>query len=198
MRKVVVSEFLSVDGVMEAHDRWSGLSWHDDMETYKYDELVASDALLLGRVTYEIFAAAWPSLSEGDAPAAGSPEEGERLIADRMNGLPKYVVSTTLQNADWQNSTIISGDVPAEVAKLKAGAGGDILIYGSADLVNSLIPHSLIDEYRLMIQPVVAGSGKRLIRDGLDTVALKLVDTVTFPTGVVVLTYHRADLDATD
>jgi dihydrofolate reductase len=193
MRKVVVSEFLSVDGVMEAHDRWSGLSWHDDMEKYKYDELLASDALLLGRVTYEIFAAAWPSLSEGDAPAAGSPEAGDRLIADRMNGLPKYVVYTTLKNADWQNSTIISADVLAEVAKLKEGTGGDILIYGSADLINSLIPHGLIDEYRLMIQPVVAGSGKRLFDDGLANIPLKLVDTTTFPTGVIVLTYHPAD-----
>ena len=195
MRRVIVSEFMSVDGVIEAPHEWHFPFWHDDMGKYKFDELFASDALLLGRVTYEGFAAAWPERSEGDHEA-DTPLDDERAFADRMNTMPKYIVSSSLKSADWQNSTIISENVPAEIAKLKQGAGGDLLIAGSADFVNSLLPHGLIDEYRLMIHPVVVGAGKRLFRDGLDTVALTLVDTVTFPTGVIVLTYHPADTAA--
>jgi dihydrofolate reductase len=183
MSKIIVSEFVSLDGVMEAPHDWQSPFWHDDMGTYKLDELRASDGMLLGRVTYEGFAAAWPSETD---------EEG---FAERMNGLPKFVVSTTLKDAAWNNSTVIRTNVLDEVRKLKQQPGKDILIYGSADLVNSLIPHGLIDEYRLMVHPIVVGSGKRLFKDGVDSTALQLVDTTTFPSGVIVLTYHPAAHD---
>jgi dihydrofolate reductase len=180
MRKVIVSEFVTLDSVMEAPDQWQGPFWHDDMGTYKFDELFASDALLLGRVTYQGFADAWPTITD------------EVGFADRMNSMRKYVVSTTMEEeqATWDNSRLIKENVPEEVRNLKQRSGQDILIFGSADLVNSLMPHDLIDEYRLMIHPVVVGSGKRLFRDGSDTTALRLVDTKTFPSGVIVLTYQ--------
>ena len=180
MRKVIVSEFVTLDGVMEAPHQWQGPFWHDDMGKYKFDELLASDALLLGRVTYQEFASAWPSITDEDG------------FADRMNNLPKYVVSTTLEEADWTNSSLIRANVPAEVSRLKEQPGQDILIMGSAYLVNSLMQHGLIDEYRLMIHPVVVGSGKRLFKDGSDTTAMRLVDTKSFGSGVVVLTYEPA------
>ena len=178
MRRIIVSEFVTLDGVMEAPDQWQGPFWHDDMGKYKLEELFASDALLLGRVTYQGFADAWPSLTD---------EEG---FADKMNGLPKYVVSTTLEEVKWNNSKLIKGNVQGEVSRLKEQPGQDILIFGSADLVNSLMPLGLIDEYRLMIHPVVVGSGKRLFRDGIDATALWLAGTETFGSGVVVLTYQ--------
>ena len=181
MRKVVVSEFMSVDGVMEAPYEWQPAFWHDDIGTYKYDELFASDALLLGRVTYEGFAAAWPTM------------EGTGEFGERMNGIRKFVVSTTLERADWSNTTIIRDDVAAEITRLKQLPGENILIGGSADLVRSLMRDDLIDEYRLMIHPVVAGKGKRLFADAGDLKAFRLADSQTFPTGVIVLTYHRAD-----
>jgi dihydrofolate reductase len=180
MRRVVVSEFVSLDGVMEAPDKWHLQFWHEEMGKYKDDELFASDALLLGRITYEGFADAWPSRAGDD-------------FADRMNGLPKYVVSTTLEEPlEWNNSTLIKGNVAEEVSKLKQQPGQDILIAGSADLVHTLMQHDLIDEYRIMVHPVVVGSGKRLFRDGSDTKVLRLVETKTFGSGVVVLTYQPA------
>ena len=140
------------------------------------------DALLLGRVTYEGFAAAWPQLTE---------QAGE--YAAMMNGCPKYVVSTTLEEPlEWNNSTLVKGYVAEEVSRLKQQPGKDILISGSGDLVNTLVRHDLIDEYRLMPFPVVVASGKRLFRDGSDTKALKLVDTKSFGSGVVVLSYEPA------
>ena len=180
MRKVVVSEFVALDGVMEAPHEWQGPFWHDEMGQYKFEELFASDALLLGRVTYEGFAAAWPSMTD------------EAGFADRMNSLPKYVASTTLHEAEW-NASLIKGDVAEEIARLKQQPGQDILVFGSADLVHTLIQHGLVDEYRLMIHPVVVGKGKRLFREGVDMTALRLVDTRTFPSGVLVLTYHPAE-----
>ncbi len=176
-RNVVVSEFVSLDGVMEAPDQWQAPFWSDEMGTYKSDELFASDALLLGRVTYQLFADAWPSVTD---------EEG---FADRMNSLPKYVVSTTLDDVAWNNSRLITGDVADEVATLKRQPGQDILIGGSADLVHALMRHNLVDEYRLMVHPVVVGRGKRLFREGIET-TLRLVGTQTFGSGVVVLTYR--------
>ena len=181
MRKVVVSEFMSVDGVMEAPFEWQPAFWHDDIGSYKNEELFASDALLLGRVTYEGFASAWPTM------------EGTGEFGERMNSMAKYVVSTTLEQANWTNSTIIREDVANEVARLKEQPGENILIAGSADLVRSLMRDDLIDEYRLMIHPVVAGQGKRLFADTSDLTSLRLVDSRTFPTGVIVLTYHRAE-----
>ncbi|MDP9457616.1 MAG: dihydrofolate reductase family protein [Actinomycetota bacterium] len=184
MRKVVVSEFVSVDGVME-NPSWTFQFGSEEQEKYKLDELLASDALLLGRVTYEGFAGAWPSMTD------------EVGFADRMNGLPKYVVSTALEEPlGWNNSTIIKGDVAEEVSRLKQQPGGDILIGGSADLVNTLMEHDLVDEYRLMVFPVVVGSGKRLFRGGGDRKALRLVETKTFDSGVIVLTYRPARTEA--
>src|SRR5215208_1239928 len=181
MRKVIVSEFVTLDGVMESPDKWHFPYWSDEMGKYKFDELLASDALLLGRVTYEGFAAAWPSATD---------EEG---FADRMNGLPKYVVSTTLEEPlEWNNSRLIEGDVAEEVSRLKQQPGHDILIYGSGELLHTLMQHDLIDEYRLMVYPVVLGSGKRLFRDGINT-TLRLVETRTFSSGVVVLSYRPAE-----
>ncbi len=176
MRNVVLSEYLSLDGVME-NPAWTVPYWSDAIAKYKYDELFASDALLMGRVTYEGFAAAWPSMND------------EQGFADRMNGLPKYVATTTLTNFTWNNARALDGDVAAAVRALKEQDGQNILIYGSAALAQTLRQHGLIDEYRLMIHPVVLGGGKRLFQEGSDTSALRLTDTQTFDSGVVVLTY---------
>jgi dihydrofolate reductase len=150
---------------MEAPDKWHLQFWHEEMGKYKYDELFASDALLLGRVTYEGFAAAWPSRTD------------EAGFADKMNGMPKYVVSTTLEELlEWNNSTLIDGDVAEAVAELKREVDGDILINGSAQLVQALMEHDLVDEYRLMVFPIVLGADKRLFGETSDAVALRLMD----------------------
>ncbi len=179
MRRVVAAEFVSVDGVME-EPSWTAPFWSDELGTYQHAQLFRSDALLLGRVTYQGFAASWPSMeaTEGD-------------FAVRMNTLPKYVASTTLQQLEW-NASLIEGDVPAAVTKLKQQPGQDILIYGSGELVRTLTEHDLIDEYRLMVHPVVVGSGKRLFDGIRDASTLKLTDTVTFSSGVVALVYEPA------
>ncbi len=188
MRKVVVSEYVTLDGVMEdpggaegfEHGGWSFQFWNEEAAKFKFDELFASDALLLGRVTYQGFAKAWPSMTD------------EAGFADRMNSLPKFVVSTTLEEVAWNNSRLIKGNIAEEVYKLKQQPGQDILIAGSGELVHTLMQHDLIDEYRLMVYPVVLGSGKRLFRDGSDTTVLRLVETKTFSSGVVVLSYQSA------
>jgi dihydrofolate reductase len=181
VRKVVVSEFVSLDGVME-DPGWTFGFESDDRDQFKFDELAAADALLLGRVTYEGFASAWPQMEE---------QTGE--YGAWMNGYPKHVVSTTLQEPlEWNNSTLVEGDVAEEVSRLKDQPGKDILIFGSGDLVNSLMQHDLIDEYRLMVFPVIVGSGKRLFNEGGDTKSLKLVGTQTFDSGAIVLTYEPA------
>lgn len=189
MRKVVVSEFVALDGVIE-NPSWTFQFTEEEQQKFKFDELSASDALLLGRVTYEGFAAAWPNMMdqyEGPRRAA----LGE--YADMMNGYPKYVASTTLQEPlEWNNSTLIEGDVAEEVLRLKQQPGKEILIFGSGNLVNTLMRHNLIDEYRLMIFPMVVGSGQRLFAEGIDEMVLELVDTETFGSGVVVLTYQPA------
>jgi dihydrofolate reductase len=179
MRKIIATEYLTLDGVMEAPSKWSGQFWNDEAAQFKFEELFASDALLLGRVTYEGFAAAWPNYND------------EAGFADRMNGLPKYVVSTTLDTAEWNNSTLIKENIVEEIAKLKQEPGQDILLAGSADLMHTLMEHNLIDEYRLMVHPIVVGSGKRLFREG-DNKVLQLVDTRTLSTGIIILTYHPA------
>lgn len=184
MRKVIASEFVSLDGVME-DPSWTFQFRSEESGKFKFDELSASDALLLGRVTYEGFAAAWPHMTE---------QYGE--YADMMNGYPKFVVSTTLEEPlEWNNSTLIKGNVAEEVSRLKQQPGKDILIFGSGDLVNTLMQHDLIDEYRLMVFPVVVGSGKRLFGDGT-VKTLELVETKTFGSGVVVLTYQPAGKEA--
>ena len=175
MRKVVVTMFLTLDGVDEAPEKWSFQYWNDEIEKFKNDELVASDAQLLGRVTYQAFAAAWPS------------RKGQ--MADRLNSLPKYVVSTTLEKAEWNNSQLIKKDVPEELSKLKQQPGQDILVHGSRTLVQTLIQHNLIDEYRLLVFPLVLGSGMRLFRDG-SKATLKLVEARVFSSGAVLLRYQ--------
>ena len=192
MRRVIATEFVTLDGVME-DPSWTFQFSSEEQEKFKFDELSASDALLLGRVTYEGFAAAWPQMMEQyEGPRRA--ELGE--YADMMNGYPKYVVSTTLKEPlEWNNSTLIKGDVAEEVSRLKQQPGKEILIFGSGDLVNTLMRHDLIDEYRLMVFPVVVGSGKRLFRDGSYTKVLRLLDTKTFGSGVVVLSYLPAEKD---
>ena len=185
MRKVVVSEFVTLDGIIEdpggsdgtKHGGWSFQYGSEEQGKYKFDELFASDALLLGRVTYQGFAAAWPTMP-------GTGEYGER-----MNSLPKYVATTTLSEMSW-NATPIKGDIAQEVSRLKQQPGQDILVFGSGRLVHALHERDLIDEYRLMIFPVVLGSGKRLFPDANDKKVLKLVETKPLGSGVVVLTYQ--------
>jgi dihydrofolate reductase len=181
MRKIIASVFSTLDGVVErpGEDGWTG-SGSDDSTAYSYDLLFTHDALLLGRVTYEGFARAWPTM------------EGTGDFGDRMNTMPKYVVSKTLDKAEWAGTTVLSGDLAEEISTLKRQPGGDILIYGSGELVTGLIQHGLIDELRLWVHPVVLGRGKRLFADG-SAARLKLIDTTTFTSGVVVLTYGPDD-----
>jgi len=187
MRKVVVSEFLTLDGVMDdpggsdgtPNGGWSFRveSTEDNMK-FKFDELLAADALLLGRKTYEGFAAAWPTM------------EGTGAFGERMNGLPKYVVSTTLKKLEWNNSRLIDKNVVEAVTKLKQEPGQDILVFGSGALTQTLIEHDLVDQYNLLVHSVVLGSGKRLFKDGAHT-NLKLVETKQFGPGIVALIYEN-------
>lgn len=175
--KIVVTQFITLDGVIEAPNEWSFPYWNDNIAKLKLDELMAADAHLLGRVTYEGFAAAWPDRTD------------EAGFADRMNNLPKYVVSTTLEKAEWNNSTILKTDVAVQIAELKKQPGGDILVAGSATLVETLIAHDLVDEYHLLTYPIVVGKGKRLFKDGSHT-KLKLIETKPYDSGVVLLRYQ--------
>jgi dihydrofolate reductase len=187
MRKLVVSEFVSLDGVMEdpggaesfEHGGWTMPYWCDELAVFKSEELFAADALLLGRVTYEGFAAAWPGRTD------------EAGFADHMNNSAKYVVSSTLKKADWNNSTILTGDLPTSVAAVKEKAGKDILVNGSATLVQGLIAEGLVDELRLEVYPVVLGRGKRLFGASGMT-KFDLVAQQATSTGVLLLTYRRA------
>jgi dihydrofolate reductase len=180
MRKVVAVEFVSLDGVMEAPDQWHFPYWSDEMGQEIAAAMGQADAMLLGRVNYEEWAAFWPQQD---------PEENP--VAVRMNEVRKYVVSTILEEPlGWNNSTLIGENVAEEIAELKRQTGGDISISGSGSLVRSLLKDGLIDELRLMVHPVVVGSGKRLFEEGGDRVALELVDSKIFSTGVVYLTYR--------
>ncbi len=180
MRKVVAVEFVSLDGVMESPDQWHFPYWSDEMGQEIAAAMAQADAMLLGRVNYEEWAAFWPQQD---------PEENP--VAVRMNEVRKYVVSTTLEEPlGWNNSTLIGENVAEEIAELKRQTGGDISISGSGSLVRSLLKDGLIDELRLMVHPVVVGSGKRLFEEGGDRVALELVDSKIFSTGVIYLTYR--------
>jgi dihydrofolate reductase len=183
--KLALTEFLSLDGVMEDPHLWHFPFFNEEGGQYKFDELRASDALLLGRVTYEGFAAAWPQRSET--------ESEEKTFADLMNGIPKYVVSTTLVNPAWNNSHVIRNNVEEEIQTLRRQPGKDLVLHGSCDLANWLMQRNLIDEYRLMVHPVVVGRGKRIFQEGTSIPALTLVDTHPLATGVVILTYHPAE-----
>jgi dihydrofolate reductase len=183
MRKVVASEIVSLDGVVESPDKWHFPYFNDQMGDAIGAAMAASDAMLLGRVTYEEFAAFWPAQSSDD----------DQEITDYMNNTPKFVVSKTLEEPlEWNNSTLIKGDVAEEITKLKGQPGKDISITGSPTLVRSLLEEDLLDELRLMVHPIVVGSGKRLFEDGGDQKALELVDSETFSTGVLYLTYQPA------
>lgn len=174
MRKLIESTFITLDGVIGSPEQWSPPYWNDEHMNYARDLLFAADALLLGRETYEVFAAAWPSRS-GDE------------YTDRINGMPKHVASTTLQETTW-NATLIEGDVAEEVAKLKQRSGENILKFGTGKLDRTPMEHGLVDEFHFWILPVVAGGGQRLL-EGIDTTHLKLVDTTIFSTGIVIGTY---------
>jgi dihydrofolate reductase len=187
MGRIVVTEFVSLDGVMEdpggsenfKHGGWSfEIGRGDEGDKFKLDEAFASEALLLGRRTYEGFAAAWPS------------REGE--FADKFNTMPKYVVSSTLAAPEWQNSTVLKGDLGTEVTKLKQEYDGDIVVHGSAQLVQTLLEQDLVDELRLMVYPIVLGSGKRIFGELNDKKPLRLVDSKIVGDGVAILTYEPA------
>jgi dihydrofolate reductase len=180
MRKIVAGLFMSLDGIVESPDKWQFPYFNDEMGADVGAQMAAADAMLLGRVTYQEFASFWPS-----APA-------DDPITARMNDTPKYVVSTTLDRAEWQNSTLIKGNVVEEITRLKQQPGKDIGITGSATLVRSLLRDKLLDELRLLVHPIVVGSGKRLFPDGSDPAALTLVESRSFSTGVLSLTYVPA------
>lgn len=180
MRKIIVSEFITLDGVMEGPGKADGFTcagWTEeygnaDILKYKHHELTHASALLLGRVTYEGFASVWPTI------------EGAGEFGEKMNDIPKYVVSTTLENLDWNNSVLIKDDIEKNIKKLQAQDGGDILVFGSSGLVHTLMNLNLVDEYRLLTYPVVLGTGKKLFRPN-DIKRLKLIESKQF--GEVVL-----------
>jgi dihydrofolate reductase len=187
MGRIVVTEFVSLDGVMEApgggegfkHAGWTfKINRGEEGDKFKLDETLHTEALLLGRVTYEGFAAAWPS------------RKGE--FADKLNRIPKYVVSSTLKEAGWNNSTVLKGDVVQEVSKLRQELDGDIVVHGSAQLVQTLLERGLVDELRLMVFPVVLGMGKSLFGHMSDKKLLRLVDSKTVGDGIVILAYELA------
>ena len=179
MRKIIVSEFMSLDGVIEAPETWHFPYISDDMQEDIKANILDSDAALYGRVTYDTFAEFWPKRTGN-----------EFGIADKLNNQPKYVVSTTLQKAGWKNTTLIKKNVAEEITRLKQQPGGSIALTGSATLIRSLMKDGLIDEFRLYIHPIVVGHGIRLFTDGMDTTGLKLVSSRTFDSGVIVLTYQ--------
>jgi len=176
MRKLIESTFVTLDGSISAPEKWGRPYFDGEYSGYARELLFASDALLLGRETYQNFARVWPRMEavEGD-------------YAVRMNSLPKYVASRTLAGATW-NATVIDGDVAKEVALLKEQPGQNILKFGTGELDRTLLEHKLVDEYHFWMFPTIAGSGQRLL-DGIDTTHLKLVTTTTFASGVIVLTY---------
>lgn len=184
-RKIIVAEYMSLDGVIEdpvgmgdsGLGDWTGpFSRGPEGDKFKHDELFASGAVLLGRVTYDAFAAVWPGV------------EDEAGFADRMNGMPKFVASNTLETAGWNNTTILSGDAVERISALKREPGGDILIYGSTALVHALMPHGLVDEYNLMVYPTVLGRGQKLFADG-HVMTLRLLESKPLGGGIVLLRY---------
>jgi dihydrofolate reductase len=179
VRRVIATELVSVDGVMESPEEWAFPYSNDELEQANASGMAASDAMLLGRVTYEALAAYWPN------------QPGGTPMVDYINSVPKFVVSRTLEEPlEWNNSTLIEGNVAEQIAELKRQPGKDIGIVGSGTLVWALLQDDLLDELRLMVHPIVMGSGKRLFEEGGDQKALKLVDSKTFGTGVLYLIYQ--------
>jgi dihydrofolate reductase len=194
MRKLVVGTFLTLDGVMQgpggpdedrdggfAHGGWSVKYWDDMMGKLIVEQTLRPDALLLGRKTYEIFASHWPRVTDPNDP-----------LASKLNSMRKYVASRTLRKVEWHNSTLLPGDAATAVARLKEQPGGEIGVTGSSNLIQTLLKHGLIDEFRLWVFPVMVGSGKRLFGDGTIPGAFRLADTTTSSTGVVIHRYERA------
>ncbi len=178
MRKVIVSTYATLDGRVDELQDWT-IPYNDDaVVNYHTDLLKNSDGLLLGRKTYEIFAALWPSKS------------GELPYIDKMNSMAKYVASTTLRDLEWGNSHLIEGDAVEGVAKLRQQPGQDLVMYGCHDFMHKLLEHGLIDEYRILVHPVLLGKGRTFLRDGAKQVNLKLLDTTVIPPGVAILTYQ--------
>ena len=187
MGRIVVTEFISLDGVIEApgggegfaHAGWTfEIPRGEEGDKFKLDEVMDAEAQLLGRVTFEGFAAAWPSM--------------QGPFADKFNSMPKYVVSSTLQSPEWNNSIVLKGDVAEEVAKLRESLDGDVLVAGSAQLVQALLEHDLVDELRLMVFPVVLGQGKRLFGATSDKKRMQLADSKIVGEGIAILTYRPA------
>jgi class 3 adenylate cyclase len=186
--RLIVTAFMTLDGVIEApgfdehrdgKNAWALRIQNEEDEDYNTAQVFNADAFLLGRKTYQIWSAFWPTAT------------GE--LAEKVNSIPKYVASRTLTSADWSNSTVLSGDVAGEIARLKEQPGGDLVVYGSPDLVDTLLEHDLVDEYRLLLYPIILGSGKHMFRDGIDIHHLGLVGARAFNSGVVLLTYRPQD-----
>lgn len=178
MRKLVVTEFVTLDGIMEAPEQWVSEFHTDETAKFKLDEMLHADALVLGKNTYNIFARSWPSMS-GD-------------LADQMNGIRKHVISTTATELAWGNSQAVTGDPVAAVSALKSQRGADILVAGSASVVQALAQHRLVDEYRLLVCPLVLGSGQRLFTASRAPAHLTLAEMKTFDTGALLLRYEAA------
>lgn len=179
MRKIIAGLFISLDGVVEAPETWHFPYFNEEMGEAVGTPLAEAGAVLLGRTTYEAFAAHWPHQSDE--------------FADILNNIPKYVVSTTLKTAEWNNSTLIGDNVAERITELKEEPGGDISLIGSGTLVRSLLDHELLDELRLLVHPIVVGSGLRLFPEGTARRGLKLIRSETFKTGVLNLTYGPED-----
>jgi dihydrofolate reductase len=181
MRKIVAGLFVSLDGVIESPEKWHFPYFNEEMGEAVGAQMAAADTMLLGRRTYEAFAAYWPN------------QGSEVELADQMNNTPKLVVSNTLKSLEWQNSTLISGDVARELRRVKEQPGKNLSVTGSATLVRSLLRDGLLDELRLLVHPIVVGTGTRLFEDEQEPIPLKLIESETFSTGVLYLTYGPAE-----
>jgi dihydrofolate reductase len=179
--RLVATEYVSLDGIFEEPGQWSFPFFSDEAAQFKARELEKSDALLLGRKTYDGFAAAWPTM------------EGTGEFGEKMNSMPKYVVSSSLEKADWTGAILVKGDLGTEVRKLKDKPGQDLLLSGSAQLLNGLMEANLIDLYRFMVHPIVLGAGARLFAEGVDQTVLRLIHHETFDSGIVILEYQSAE-----
>jgi dihydrofolate reductase len=178
MRTVIVSTYVTLDGRVDDVRDWALPYDHDESVEYHTDLLSSSDGLLLGAKTYELFAALWP------------PRSGDFPYVDKLNSMAKYVASTTLRDLEWENAHLIEGDVAERVAQLKQQPGQSLVVYGCHDLMHTLLEHDLIDEYRLLVHPVLLGKGRSFLKDGAERVNLDLVDTSVNPSGVAILTYQ--------
>ena len=178
--RLVATEYVSLDGVFEEPGQWSFPFFSDEASQFKWRELQASDALLLGRKTYEGFAAAWPTMDAGE-------------FGEKMNSMPKFVVSSTLDHADWAGSVLVTGDLATEIGTLKERPGHDLLLAGSGQLFNALMQANLIDLYRFMVHPILLGKGARLFAENTDQAVLELTHQETFDSGIVILEYEPAD-----